>query len=194
MFRRAPMGTILITLDFVSRGTEATAFIQCIIGTEPQIHEFWCLGLDEISREVRPTSRVKVTAGTFREFVYDYLTLNGSIIEIIRRLSVNESVQFSGLYDQVWESILPFICNLMGHVEATVWGSGHTSNQDWGGRSKDATSITNVAWGVSVNPPSDYLPRSPIIPCAAADAFATTSFVTGTKSVCGANTIGAIPW
>ena len=56
MILRAPMGSICMPLDSVSGGTDVTAFIQCVDGREPQIHELWYLGLDVIVREVHPTA------------------------------------------------------------------------------------------------------------------------------------------
>ena len=70
-------------------GTEATAFIKCINGRDPQINELWCLGLDGICRKVHTKARVEVPSGTVGEFG----------IKIIGQLSVNNSVQFLGLSD-----------------------------------------------------------------------------------------------
>ena len=53
--------------------TKDTAFIQCVGGQEPQIHEVWILGLDGIIHEVRPKARVEVVSGTVRELVTDHL-------------------------------------------------------------------------------------------------------------------------
>ena len=60
---------------------------------ESQIHELWCLVLHGITHEVHPTEHVEVTAGTIGDFVTDYLAENGRRIEIIRKISVNDSVQ-----------------------------------------------------------------------------------------------------
>ena len=116
------------------------------------IHELWCLGLDGTIHKVHTTSHVEVTSGTVGEFVINQLAENGRRIKIIRQLSVNNSVQFLDLSDQSWGSGLPFIFNLLYHVEATGWGGGNYLNQKWGGRVNDANSITNVAWGASVDP------------------------------------------
>ena len=45
-----------------------------------------------------------------------------------------------------------FICNIRDRVEATGWESGNYSNQYWAGRFNDAYSMTNAAWGASVDP------------------------------------------
>ena len=63
------------------------------------IHKLWGVGLEGISREVHPTERVEVTAGTFREFVNDYLAENGRIIQMIGQLSINDSFQLFGVTD-----------------------------------------------------------------------------------------------
>ena len=70
------MGSIRQTSNPGSRSTEDTAFVQCVDGREPQIHELWCLGLDNITCEVHPTSRVEFPAGTVGEFVTNYLAEN----------------------------------------------------------------------------------------------------------------------
>ena len=58
------MGSIRRPSDSGIGITSDTALIQCVDGQEPQIHEFWCLGLDGIRREFCPTAQVEVTAGT----------------------------------------------------------------------------------------------------------------------------------
>ena len=164
MIRRAPMGYICRPLDYGIGSTEANNFIQCVDDQEPQIHELWCLVLDKIICEVHPTAQVEVTAGTVGEFETDYLAENGRRIQIIGQISVNDSVQFLGVPNQGGGSGLALICNLQAHVEATGWGSGNYSNQDWGGSIFDAHSMTDVAWGASVNPRLAYFPRSPVNP------------------------------
>ena len=167
MIRRSPMGTIYRPSYSGSGGTEATAFIQCINGREPQIHELWCLCLDRICRKVHSTAYVEVPAGTIRYFVTDYIAKNGRQIPIIGQLSVNGSVQFLGLTDQAWGSGFPFITNLLARVESTGWGSPNNYNQNWGGQLNDANRIKNVTWGDSVSACPAYLPWSPTNPCAA---------------------------
>ena len=117
------MGTISRPSDSSSGGIETTAFIQCINGLEPQIRKFWCQDLDRICREFNTNARVDIPDGTIREFVTEYLAENGHQIRITRELSVNKTVQFLGLSDQVWGNGLPYISNPWGQVEATWWGS-----------------------------------------------------------------------
>ena len=81
--------------------------------------------------------------------------------------SVNDSVQFWGLSDQSWGSGLPFISNLLAHVDPTGWGSSNNSNQIWGGWFKNANIIINAAWGDSINARPAYLTRSLVNPHAA---------------------------
>ena len=79
--------------------------------------KMWCLGLYTIGQEVHPTTHVEILDGTIGEFVTDYLAKNGLRIENIGKLSVNNSVQFSGLSDQSWGIRLPFIFKLLAQVE-----------------------------------------------------------------------------
>ena len=158
------MGTIRRPQDYVSGGTEATSFIQCVGGREPQIHEFWCLDLEGISRKFHPTARVEVTAGTAGEFLTNHLSENGRRIDIIWRVSVNDSVQFLGFSDQSGGRGLTFICNLLDCVEAIGQGSGKYSNWGWVGRLNGANSIKNFSWGASVNSCPAYLPQSHVNP------------------------------
>ena len=81
----------------------------------------WCLGLDRIRREVHLTARVEVTAGIVGEFGTNYPSKDGRRIDIIGKISVNDSVQLLGLSDQAWGSGLTFIFNLLDHVEGTGW-------------------------------------------------------------------------
>ena len=91
------MGDIRRLSNPGSGSTKDTEFIQCVDGPEPQIHKLWCLGLDNITREVHPTTRVEVIAGTVGKFTANYLAENGRRIPIIGRLSINNSVHFWGL-------------------------------------------------------------------------------------------------
>ena len=162
MIQRSLMGSIHRPSDSGSRITESTAFIQCVDGREPQIHELGCLGLVNISRKFHPTARVYFLDVTVREFLTGYLSENGHRTHIIGKLSVSDSVQFLGVTDECRGSGLPFIFNLQAFVDTTGWGSGNYYNQDWGGRIFDANSITNIAWGASINPCPAYLPQSPV--------------------------------
>ena len=158
------MGTINMPSDSGSGGTESTAFIQCIDGREPQIHELWYLGLDRISHKINPAAHVDVTAGIVGEFVTYYLAENRCQIDIIGKISIKNSIQFLFLSHQSWGSGLLFIYNLLDHVESTGWGSVKYYNRKWGGRLNDATRITNAAWCASVNPRPAYLLRIPVNP------------------------------
>ena len=97
----------------------------------------------------------------------DCLAENGRRIQIIRQLSINNSIQFLGVPNQGRGSGLLFIFNLQARVEATGWVSANYSNKDWGGGIFNANIITNVAWSDSVDPLLAYLPRSSINPRAA---------------------------
>ena len=92
MIGHSPMGTIRKPLDSGSGGSKATAFIQWINGREPQIHELWCLGLDGIICEVRPTARLEVISRTVGDFVTNFLAENVRRIKIIGQPSVIDSV------------------------------------------------------------------------------------------------------
>ena len=161
------MSTIRRPSYSIIGGTEATAFIQCINGRQPHIHELWCLGLDRISRKVHPTARLEVPAGTVRYFVTNYLAESGRQIPIIGQLSVNNRVQFLVFSYQSWGSGLMFIPNSQYQVDSIWWESSNNSNQNRGGRFNNSNSITNVVWGASVDARPDYLPRSPVNPRAA---------------------------
>ena len=120
-----------------------------------------------ICHKVHPKAHVEVPAGTIREFVTDYLYENGHEILIIGKASVNDSVHFLRLSDQAWVSGFPFIANLLAHVEFTGWGSSNNSNENWGEQFNYANSITNAAWGASVNACTAYLLQIPVNPHAA---------------------------
>ena len=113
------MVSICRTLDSGSRSTKATASIQCVDRQELHIHELWCLGLYNISREVHPSVRVQVPDGTASEFVTNDLAGNGRIIDIIGKISVNYSVQFLSLVGLTWVTAMPFIYNLQAPSEST---------------------------------------------------------------------------
>ena len=97
MIWHAPMGSICWPSNPGSRSTKDTAFIQYVDGKDPQINEVWCLGLDNINREVHPSAQVEVIAITVEEFGTNYLAGNERIIQIIGQLSVNDSAQFWGV-------------------------------------------------------------------------------------------------
>ena len=167
MIWRAPMGKICRSSEYGSGGTDTTAFIQCVDGQEPQIHELWYLGLDGISHKFHHTARVKVTSGTVGDFGTNYFPKYGRWIQIIGQLSVSVSVQFLGASEQGGESGFLFICNLLARVEATGRESGEYYNQDKVGSFRDTYSMTNFAWDASIDPHPAFLPRGPVNPHAA---------------------------
>ena len=116
------------------RSTKDTAFIQCVDGQESQIHELRCLGLDTITREVHPTARVEVVAGTVGEFTTDCLSENRRIISIIDKIYINNNVQFLVIPDFVRGSGLSFLTKLQAPADPTCCRNGGTSNRNWGGR------------------------------------------------------------
>ena len=168
MIRRVLMVSIRLYYDSVSGSIKDTSSIQCVGGQEPWIHEMWILGLDNITREVHSTSQVEVPSGTIRWFVTDYLAENGCRVQIIRKISINDSVQFLGVPALAWGSGFPFICNMQALAKAIGWGSCNYSNQYWGGSMFDAKIIKNVAWGESFDVSPANSPRSPVNPHAAA--------------------------
>ena len=93
------MGFIHWHSDPGSRGTKDKKFIQCFYVRETQIHKLWCLGLEDITCKLHPTSRVEIGAVPVGEFINDYLAENGRRILIIRQKSINGSVQFLGIPD-----------------------------------------------------------------------------------------------
>ena len=70
------MGSIGRPLNPGSGSTEDTAFMKCVDGWEPQIHELWCLGLDYITPKFHPTALVEVVSGIMGDFTADYLAEN----------------------------------------------------------------------------------------------------------------------
>ena len=145
------MGSIHRPLYPGSGSIEDTNFIQCVDGHEPQIHAFWCLGLDNITRRVHPTALVEVISGTDGDFLTNYLPKNGRRIQIIGHLSVNNNVQILGVPAQAWGRGLPFLCNLQAPNEVTVWVIGKYSNQEWGGSMFKTYKMTHVTLGASVD-------------------------------------------
>ena len=69
MIQYAPMGSICTPSNTGRGSTEETDFIQWVHGWEPHIHELFCISLDNIAREVHPTSQVDFIDGTVREFL-----------------------------------------------------------------------------------------------------------------------------
>ena len=188
------MGTIHRTLDSSSGATEATAFIQCINGREPQINEWWCMGLEMIWREVHPTDHVDVPDVTVGEFVTDYLAKSGHQILIIGQLSVNDSVQFLGFLTKPGE----VDCNLspIYWIKLRSQGGVVTTIKIRTGEEGSTMKIASpMLPGV--------LPLTPIlltrhgvlgVHAPPNSASATIYFITGVKSVFDVNLIGTIHW
>ena len=124
------MGSIRMSQDSGSGSTEGTDFIKCIDGQQPQIHEFWCLGLDWIIREFCPTERVEVPAGNVGEFGTNYLAeMDAEPIP----LGNFPSTTVSNLWvfpNQSSGTGMLFIYNIQAPIEATGWRSANNSNQN----------------------------------------------------------------
>ena len=74
MARRETFGSISRTSNYGSGGEDGPKFIRCVGGREPQIHEVWNFGEDDVMREVHLTARVDVGAGFVGLFSTSYLT------------------------------------------------------------------------------------------------------------------------
>ena len=122
MIRRTPMGDISRPSNYGCGGPENGFFIQCVNGREPQIQELWCWDIYRICREVHPTARVDLLAGTVRQFFTEFLFKNGRRNWIIVEFSINGSVKFIR-FSEIWGSILLYIPNIMAQVEAIGWVS-----------------------------------------------------------------------
>ena len=95
----------------------------------------------------------------------NYLAENRRRIPIIGQLSINHSVHFLGIRGHGGGSGLSFLTNLQAPADTTGWGNGHTSNHNWVEIRFGPHSMTNVAWGASVDPRLDYLQQSPVNLC-----------------------------
>ena len=93
------MGSIRWPSDSVSGVTKGVELIRCIDGGYPQIHEFWCLGYDRVTRKIHPTAQVEVVAGNVGEFTTNYLAENERRIQITGQISITISVTFWGIPD-----------------------------------------------------------------------------------------------
>ena len=103
-----------------------------------------------IWHKVHTTACVEIPYGTVGEFVTNYLRNNQRRNQIIGELSINGSAQFI-VMSEIWGCVLPYIPNLLSHVEATGWvSSSNDTNQIWRGSFTDPTSMTNVIWGVLI--------------------------------------------
>ena len=86
---------------------------------------------------------------------------------IIEKLSVNGSVQFLGLSNQVWGSGFLYISNLLAQVDDTGWVSSNNYNRVLEGRFNNDNNIVNAAWVSSVDASPTNSLRSPGHPPAA---------------------------
>ena len=68
------MGDIQSPYDYGRGAPDPRIFIHCVNGREPMAHELWSHGLDGLSCNVNPTTRVDIPTGTFGEFITEYLT------------------------------------------------------------------------------------------------------------------------
>ena len=121
------MGDIRRNYDSGSGDPDPGAFLQCVNGREPMVHKFWCHRVDRLCREVFPTARIDIPAGTIIEFVTEYLSADGRCNRIIGELSINESLQSIRL-SEIWGSGLPYIFNHRAPEATRVWGSTGFTN------------------------------------------------------------------
>ena len=70
------MGDIWRPYDYGGGDPDPGAFIQCVDGREPMIHELWCHGIDGLCRKVHPTLRIEIPSRNIGEFVTKYLSDN----------------------------------------------------------------------------------------------------------------------
>ena len=149
MPRLNPMGSIWNPSDVSGSGAPDTrVFIQCIKGREPMANELWYHGFDCLCRDVRPTARLDIPPGTFRSFITEYITADGTRIQTIGKNSVNGSVQFTG-FREFWGSSFPYISNTFIPDTNRRWG--------WNGTDINSTSSTSsVIWGRTIDASPDY--------------------------------------
>ena len=141
-----------------------TKFIRCVDGREPQIHELWCLRLENVTREIHLIVLLEFSAGTMGEFTTNNLAENGRIIPIIRQLSINISVQFWGISNFGRRIGLSFIENLQAPIITTGWVHANTYNQNWLVIPEVTYSNSAVTWGSTVPVCQAYMPGSPVNP------------------------------
>ena len=63
-----PVGAICQRSDSGSGDEDGPEFIQCVDRREPQIHEVWTFGEDNVMRDVHPTAQVDAVVGFVGEF------------------------------------------------------------------------------------------------------------------------------
>ena len=66
---------------------------------DPKVHEVCNFGEYVVTRRVYPTAPVYVSAGVIREFATDYLTEIWRRIPMFVRITINGSVEWSGISD-----------------------------------------------------------------------------------------------
>ena len=148
--------------------------------------------MGRIIRKVCPTVQVEVIAVTVGQFVADYLDENGRIIQIIGKISINNSPQFGGVPAQAWGVGLPFLCNLQAPYESIGWGSA-TIPMITGEGACSKRTVLQTSHGVLLLTPIFITCRGVLLTHAPPHATsATTSFVSDIKSAYGAATIGTI--
>ena len=141
--------------------TEGVEFIWCVYGREPKIHEIWCLGSDSVTREVHPTAKIDVGAGTVGKFTTNYLAENGCRIPIIGQLSIKGSVKLFGIpnFPETVDCGLLITCKIP--LWPLVGGDANTSYQNLGVTTVGPYSNSVVAWVSTVSACPYFMPRSP---------------------------------
>ena len=124
------------------------------------MHKIWCIGSDEINREVHPTAQVDIGAGTVGQFSSHYLAENGRIIPILGQISINGSVIFLGIPNLHRTSEPMFTENLLASHDTTGWGDGGTSIQNWPVLPGGTYSNVSVPWCGAVPACPACMPRS----------------------------------
>ena len=145
MVSQDPVVSIGWPSDSGSGDAEGPKFIRCVDGREPQIHEVWAFVDDGVTREVHPNVRVDFYAGVVGEFLSDYLTESGCRIPIIRRISINGSVEYLGVPGFHRTGGTFWAANLL--APRSSWGdSGTTTNQNCGSQPWVPSGSVAVPW------------------------------------------------
>ena len=71
MTGREPVGSIGRTSDSGSGEEDIPDFIRCVDGRDPQIHEVWDFGDDDVTCEVHLSVQVDVSTGVVEGFTYN---------------------------------------------------------------------------------------------------------------------------
>ena len=69
-----PVGDICWTSDSSCGDTDRSKFIHCVDGPEPEVHEVWIWGDDDITPEFHPTAQVDVDPWIRRDFATNFFT------------------------------------------------------------------------------------------------------------------------